>query len=194
MATNPSAIKTLGQPLDALHDPPFRALAAHISNITNTMVDQSLFSHVVSTLLGAVLTAFGSGLQSRWQEARDRKKKEKDILRTKREQLDSDTDLLNVKAILRAEQKGHHPNDIDGGKLRDLAGFLETIASHWEFGDLSIRAAYNAFGDETILCDESQIMWRDSPKNDIYWRAFTKFAAAIQAERKLRGEHQHSKT
>ena len=73
-------------------------------------------------------------------------------------------------------------NEFNGNLVRRLPAFLEIIASHWEFGDVSTRAAYDAFGHEVILCANSQFMWKDAPRNDIWWRAFNKFAIAIQKQ------------
>jgi hypothetical protein len=115
--------------------------------------------------------------------------KEEKILRETRRELDSDSNLQRIVSILRAESDGQPNGDhLNAYEMRQLPAFLENLAAHWEFDSLSIAGAYDGFGQETMWCDESKLMWRDEepPRNDTYWRLFNRFAKAIQAERARR--------
>jgi hypothetical protein len=107
----------------------------------------------------------------------------------RRQELDNRPDLLTVIGFLKREQELKANNDrpklpegLDGGKLRDLPGFLEPIGTYLEYNPATFRKAYGFFAEEVALCANSELMWADDKKYDesVYWRSFNRFVNATK--------------
>jgi hypothetical protein len=113
-----------------------------------------------------------------------------EFLMHRRQELDSNANLLTVVGLLKQELEAKRknqspptlPEDFDARKLRDLPAFLEPVGTFLEYNPATFRKAYGFFSEEVLLCGESSLLWEGETRYDssVYWRSFSRFVTATR--------------
>jgi hypothetical protein len=116
------------------------------------------------------------------------------ILTGAKHRLNSDETFQRIISIVQKELGGdldeNEAAQMSGEEMRNLARFLEETWTELHKSlsrkDLKLRSVYQELGYFVLLCDKSELLWRDekTPKSKRYWSRFRQFAAAMRRQSK----------
>lgn len=146
-------------------------------------------STILSDLVApAVIAAVVSGLFNLYNNIRVEQRKRlqdvKDFLMISRQELESNGELVSVRAFLQKEhnEKGsdnpiqNFPDGMTAYSARRLPGFVERVGIHILHKAPNNAEMYESFREEVRLCANSNLLWvGDDWKTSPFWSWFRKF-------------------